>query len=479
MGKAGSVNIIKWSPWVQLWILRSLLYIGLFIAISLIGFSLLKIHNLLPTDIEDARYFLSAMVQAQATIATLIITLTLIAIQMASSSYTPRVVEVMKKNPDMWYLLAIYVYAISIGFVVLKDIGHSQCQYCVSWILILGIFTFSIIFVYMFNTIALLRPDTIVKMLVKEINPFNIHQEKWEDDIMQPVFDVVHASISRFDATTTRTGLKELSNQILSIFSTFNDEEKNKKSEHISAHLCNHIQRSTTIALRNDDEGILREITIVLDNFGTQTAKEGLEDTTLRVAEILGKIGIQVTIHRLQDASLQVVEALQRIGTDSADTALEEVIFRIAWDLGEIWGSTLERGLDLTINRIPKALADIGFHAADKGLEDASSEIIWVLGNITTRATDRKLKDTARTGVMYLSELGKRAANQELESGVLRVTEAFSEIAKHSVDKKIDNLVPIIIKQLGYLKRIADERKLENVTLRITDVLKELEIHSI
>jgi hypothetical protein len=71
----------------------------------------------------------------------------------------------MKRNPDMWYLLIIYVGAMSYGFIVLKLVADPD-QFLVSSVLILGVYTFCILFLYMKNTIKLLRPDYVVEMLV-------------------------------------------------------------------------------------------------------------------------------------------------------------------------------------------------------------------------------------------------------------------------------------------------------------------------
>jgi uncharacterized membrane protein len=92
---------LKPDPWVSLWLHRFVQYFVLFVIIVISGKAIISWYNVVPTDIDSAKYFLSSMVQAQAAIVSLVITLTLIAIQMAGSSYSPRVVDVMKKNPDM------------------------------------------------------------------------------------------------------------------------------------------------------------------------------------------------------------------------------------------------------------------------------------------------------------------------------------------------------------------------------------------
>ncbi len=203
------------------------------------------------------------MVQSQAAIVSLVITLTLIAIQMTAASYSTRVVDVMKKNPDMWFLFVIYIESMVMGFITLVMVDNPN-RSLVSSILILDIYTFLTLFLYMLNTINLLRPDVIVKMLVDDINTENILQTEWNNDIMQPVFDVVQASINRFDVTTTRTGLIQLTMRVEELYLKFNSDERDQ----IVDHLFKHFERSSLIAIGNKDEGTLGEIILVLEKFG-------------------------------------------------------------------------------------------------------------------------------------------------------------------------------------------------------------------
>jgi uncharacterized membrane protein len=64
-----------------------------------------KLFDLFQTDANSARYMLSAMVQAQAAIVAIVVTLTLVAVQLTASAYSPRVIRIFRDNPDIWILL--------------------------------------------------------------------------------------------------------------------------------------------------------------------------------------------------------------------------------------------------------------------------------------------------------------------------------------------------------------------------------------
>ena len=452
------LNELRKEPWPPLWKERALQYFFVFILVFFAGILFYGIpplwgFDVVPTDIDNARYFLSAMVQAQAAIITLVITLTLIAIQMASASYTPRVVDVMKKNPDMWYLLIIYIGAMSYGFIALKLVADPD-RFLVSSVLVLGIYTFCILFLYMKDTIALLRPDNVVEMLVAEIHAENIHREGWkkesEDDIMQPVFDVVHASINRFDVTTTRTGLNALSERILELFLAFDEESREKKSENVAEHFCRHIQRSAMVALRNDDEGILWEIIAVLENFGTRTADKGngLEGATRSVAHALGAVGTRAADKELGDATGRVAAALREVGTRAADNKLEDATRSVAYALGEVGTRAAHKGLEGATRSVTDALGAVGNRTADRDLVVATRSVAYALGAVGTRAADKGLEGATKSVTDALREVGIRAADRGLEGATKSVTDALREVGMHAADKDLEEGTGWVVRAL-------------------------------
>jgi uncharacterized membrane protein len=193
-GSTWSVKTIKEKMhdwWVsydrKLWTGRIFVYIGLFLLVIFVGTILFTHFNLFHTDVNSARYMLSALVQSQAAIVAIVITLTLIAVQLTASAYSPRVIDIFKKNPDMWLLLGCYGVSIFYGFIVLKLVEGAEgvvvsqsaiwslgpisvsFESCVSIAYWLGAFTFVALFPYMLNIISLLKSENIINRLATEI----------------------------------------------------------------------------------------------------------------------------------------------------------------------------------------------------------------------------------------------------------------------------------------------------------------------
>jgi hypothetical protein len=297
------VNTIKKKVhdwWVsydrKLWTARIFVYIGLFLLVILVGAILFPHFNLFHTDVNSARYMLSALVQSQAAIVAIVITLTLIAVQLTASAYSPRVIDIFKKNPDMWLLLGCYGFSIFYGFIVLKLVEGAEggivsqsaiwsfgrfyisFEFCVSMAYWLGTFTFVALFPYMLNIIRLLKPESIIKRLAKKITEDKFLKERvmveielltgrtYEKDPIQPIADIIHGSIMKYDIATTRVALREVTLRVAEII--------NSESQRVIS-MCfrNHLWRISDLAINREDEHSTVEVILNLMDFGKSTAE--------------------------------------------------------------------------------------------------------------------------------------------------------------------------------------------------------------
>jgi len=65
-------------------------------------------YNLFGGSADSACYLLSALAQSQAAIVAIVVTLTLVAVQLTSQTYSPRVMDLFLKNFAFWILLLVY-----------------------------------------------------------------------------------------------------------------------------------------------------------------------------------------------------------------------------------------------------------------------------------------------------------------------------------------------------------------------------------
>ena len=125
---------------------------------------------------DSARYLLSALVQSQAAIVAIVVTLTLVAIQLVVSSYSLRAIDIIKKSP-LWWFLTCYGMSIFYGlfvlgliqkdvppseFIVLHSISLEFYIYIAYWF---GFVTFAMLIIYMGKIFNFLESSNIIKRL--------------------------------------------------------------------------------------------------------------------------------------------------------------------------------------------------------------------------------------------------------------------------------------------------------------------------
>jgi len=94
------------AAWCKTWWRSVLIYIILFGLLFLI----FPIFNIpLCSSASSAKYLLSALVQSQAAVIAIVVTLTLVAVQLSAQAYSPRVITIFQKSADFRILLSTYI----------------------------------------------------------------------------------------------------------------------------------------------------------------------------------------------------------------------------------------------------------------------------------------------------------------------------------------------------------------------------------
>ena len=209
--------------------------------------------NSFKIDDVSARYLLSALVQSLAAIIAIVVTLTLVAVQLTASTYSPRVIDIFKENKVMWMLLVWYGLSIFFGLFVLEMIGST---YSDSWCIIvpletlvllvylMGIAAFIGLFWHIGNVIDLLKPENIIKRLADKITKDKILNPK--KDPIQPIMDIIHVSIMKYDIATVECGLDAVMKNAAYII----DISKYSDGKHISMRFCGRLGTAGRCALR-------------------------------------------------------------------------------------------------------------------------------------------------------------------------------------------------------------------------------------
>ncbi|MCK4733062.1 MAG: DUF2254 domain-containing protein [Methanophagales archaeon] len=461
---------------VRDWKSQNLLTVRLFEYILLLGLVTFVIglifscFNLIHTDPTSARYMLSALVQSQAAIIAIVVSLTLIAVQHTASAYSPRVIRIFRNNPDMWILLGLYGFSIFYGLLVLKMIRGAEdtsqimissisLEAYISTVYALGISTFAILCLYIWNIMSLLTPETIIKRLKNEITKGNLLNSK--EDPIQPIVDIVHGSIMKYDIETTRVGLKAVTEQVIKIIGP-DDAEK------ISERFCGHLTRVGRLAISKLDEESAIEVIKNLGIFGKSAAEKRLEDATTQVVVSLEEVGKSAAEKGLEDATREAVMFLGEVGVAAAKQDLKDVTSRAVTSLEEVGKSAAEKRLDGATKQAAMCLGNVGKAAAEKGLGDATKWAAICLGGFGVRAAEKRLKGATMRVAESLEIVGKAAAKQGLEDATTRAATSLLVVGITYVKNSLEDATEQIAKSLG----------LEDTTETLARALAELTILS-
>jgi len=301
-------------------------------------------------SVDSARYLLSAIAQAQAAVIALVVTLTLIAVQLASQTYSPRVMDLFKKHLFFWLLLLLYIVSILYDVIVLGTVDKEMnylLGHRISFAILLAGLAFFALFPYTFDVINHLKPENVIRKMIEKINrkefvdkinktveekreenkeyKYDPRDLKEDDDKIIPVVDIIKRAIKEDDLTTSRVGIRELENLFEEIFSL----EYSKGNEaKLVRHFCYHFEKIADRAAFREDEDSVAEVCYALEKIGKMIGNKGLDNATKHALESLGKIVLDAGERKLFYATNISVDSLGEISVVATEKELKETTIR-------------------------------------------------------------------------------------------------------------------------------------------------------
>jgi hypothetical protein len=177
----------------------------------------LILNSIIPNiEFSTAQYLLSSLIQSQAAIISIVITITFVMIQIYSSKYSFRISDIMKEYPATWYLMFFFLLSIaldSLCLVLLKNnyIPNLFIYFCfISSILL----CFSLIFYSKF-ILYFLKTETIVALFIKKIS--NSYTEETDRENLEAIFNVINTSITQSELILFNSSIIQLNEKIIEI----------------------------------------------------------------------------------------------------------------------------------------------------------------------------------------------------------------------------------------------------------------------
>ncbi len=422
---------IKLPNDTSLWARRLALYFSLYVLI-IVSHLFFRRFDWWHTDVDSARNLLSGLVQIEAAIVAIVISFSLVAIELAASSYSTRAIEVFRKTPDLWILIGIYGISMFYGLGVLKLIEKanqhanslSNLEVHISFSYYLGIFAFVALVPYIWKTLDMLRPSTVINILSEKITKTNILAiEKGQDNPIQPITDIIRGSLMNYDYETLRDGLRAISDRANFILETKLFEIK---KDEVGASMG----KEREVAEMKEVDVVLGIIVLALAELGKLAINIKNEKSSLEIINSLNEITVAaVTKQKLKGTTAYALFSLKEIGIIAAKQKLEDALWEVISSIEEIGRAAAEQEQEpegSTLWAAARYLAEVGKMAFKQKLgERVTRQVLYSLAGIGMVATQQNLPDVAHKVIDDLKELIKIDKGYNLEYTVPPYPQAF------------------------------------------------------
>nr|QNO46921.1 hypothetical protein GBMLOPDG_00017 [Methanosarcinales archaeon ANME-2c ERB4] len=469
----------------HLWI-KIFMY-GIIVFIAFIFMRILIHFNLFYIESDSAKYLLSALVQSEAAIIGIVITLTFITVQLIFS-YAPQAVGVaLKKNYDMWILLFFYGLSISYGLFVLRMIpnkwngsldqldfltlwgSHVSLEYRICFAYCLGVSAFVAIAPYILNTVDFLKPANIIKILSRDITEYKIlrhiksmkeHKENRtipvKEDPFQPIMGIINGSVMKSDTTMLRCGLETVINKAVDIIDLY----KYSDNEDIPMYFCDHLERAGKYVLQAEDDESAIEIIGCLKNIGILAIKMPSDKAVKTSAQYIEMLGSFAAEKKLRFVTCDAVESLEAIGEFAVQNRLEDAASQVTDSIGTVGMYAAENKIGVAAQYAAKYLGRVGMCAAENELKYAALKAAESLGVVGTYAAENELKYAASKAAESLGDVGKAAAEKGLEDATDQAARSLGDVGKTAERNGLEKAVGQALESLGQVGKIAAENGL-------------------
>jgi hypothetical protein len=474
---------------------RVIIYFSIFLAVFVFGGALLAQMDFYNSNPESSRYFLSSLVQCQAAIISIVVSLTLIAVQLTAQKYSSKTVDIFKKDPDLWILLVVYIISIAYEFLILKEIEGStyitqNLGDFVSSAYLLGIFTFIVLIPYILNTINLLRTDTLISRLIDSVSEKNFPDSRDylaynPQDPLQPIFDVIQTSVKQYDISTLDFALNHLLARMSIILQ---NDIRLRSSDTVSDYFCENLKRAGLLAIDKGDTDIFSIIVQTLEEFGKLKSNSSIGSNTISAINALEALGLYSSEKNYEVFTHWIVNSINILGQSGAEKRIRHITSSAISALDQIDQIIVSKSVNFPRSeeiqsKIIVDISNIGDEIVKRVDPDTMSEDryaicdpIIALNSIGQRRFEYRnyseLSETIHSiGIIGYYTAAKCIDENIFERSFREVFESLNRMGRLSINYELTSPTSETIKRLVELLEISIERNLINTTAEAISAL--------
>lgn len=336
------------------------------------------------TNLENYKSISSIMFQGLASVLAIVITLTLVSVQIFSQNYSTRVLKIFsKKNYALWCLMIVYSITLIYNLMAPYYVQNipDYLMIFVNLSVLLTIISLLALIPYLKYTIEILQPEEVLKIISKQINkdliekifkydeiPYiaanfsNFNKIPSEEDPLIPFIEIIGGSINKKHPDTAEEGLILLGNQFSDL------DEKNiinaENGKAILKYFLQHIKILKYIAIINNDSRSLNQLRQIKFWMGLSISKK-IGDYSLLTrslddnSEIVSKKEFEyVRVWIISDIKYLLKELMDDYKKNKVKSSYLNILSTIQ-TLNYFWVSSLENHLFNTQQNVELAFYEI------------------------------------------------------------------------------------------------------------------------
>jgi len=206
---------------------------------------------------DNSQQLISTIIQSLASILAILISLTLVAVQLAAQNYSKRILNkfISFQNKIFWITLSVFLIGILYNMILLNIIPKSSSvvfDLLLNISILLTIWSLIILPIYIRSTLLTLSPKKIIDDLLNDLNEEYIlklveSDYKLEFDSLIPIIDIITHAINTGDFESVKQGFNGLNKQLNEFQTQF---QKNPKS---AQYILYNLDRLKNTAYVNSD----------------------------------------------------------------------------------------------------------------------------------------------------------------------------------------------------------------------------------
>lgn len=314
--------------------------------ISFAVFMLLYFSHIV-TSVDSARYLLSTLVQSEAAAIAIVVTLSLVAVQQAASSYSQKVIRKFRKSPSLWALTILFISSMIYTLIILKMVqptffivlAESNADPNLEWhirlCLSLGVLCFATLAFYIRRVLIKFETPRVIQELSRDITRTEFRRE----DPVQPIMELAQKSIRKHDFRITKECLDTVKKRMSILFEE-EDLEEEEETE-ISMTVRKHFSTMGRLAINEEDRDSASEVISIIKEMGMITVEKGFKRASKEFVLSLEEMGMAAIEKVYENISLEAASCLNEIGIRAAERGLEEVIWNVILSLRRIGMSAI------------------------------------------------------------------------------------------------------------------------------------------